>query len=345
MNFEKVTIAVITYNGEHLLEECLLAIKSQDYPNYKIMVVDNNSTDQSVKLVREKFPEVKILRMKENRGPSPARNTAIREANTRYVLLVDDDAILAPDCLRVLMDTVDKFSGAAVWAPRVIYYDKRDIIQFDGASLHYIGETINHNADTRIEDALEKSPYYIQIAGGVTYIVDKEKAIYVGLFDEDYFFGKTDTEFTFRLTISGFKCLSVPKAIVYHKMKPRGLSKAFHQVRNRRFLILQTYSFRTILFITPALLLYEISVLAFLTWKGTLSKYIKANLAVIKNLGKLIKKRRKVQALKKVSDREVLCVGDFYIREDLIEKKYLKLAKSFLNRAFNLYWKAVRNFI
>jgi len=345
MNFEKVTIAVITYNGEHLLKECLSAIKSQDYPSYEIMMVDNNSTDRSVAFVREKFPEVKMLQMRENRGPSPARNVAIREANTRYIFLVDDDAVLASDCLKILMNAVDEFPEVAIWAPRVLYYDKRDIIQFDGARLHYIGEAINNNADIQTEDALEKNPYHIQTAGGVAYLVDKEKAIYIGLFDEDYFFGKTDTEFTFRLTLSCFKCICVPQAIVYHKVKMRGLSKAFHQVRNRRFLILQTYSLRTILFITPALLLYEISVLTFLTWKGNLSKYVRANLAVIKNLGKLIKKRRKVQVLKKISDREVLCAGDFYIREDLIEKKYLKLAKSFLNRALNLYWKAVRNFI
>ena len=345
MSLKKVTIAVITYDGERLLEECLSAIKSQDYSEYEAMVVDNNSTDRSVDLVREKFPEVRVLQMKENRGPNPARNAAIKKANAKYVLLVDDDAVLASDCLRILMEAVHRFPEAAVWSPRVIYYDRRDVIQFDGASLHYVGEAILKNPDTQIEDALGKGVLSIDTAGGVSYIVNKEKALCIGLFDEDYFFGKTDTEFTFRLTLSGFKCLSVPHAIVYHKMKPRGLSKAFYQVRNRWSLILQTYSLRTILFITPALLFYEISVLTFLIWQGALSRYIKANFAVIKNFGKLMKKRRKVQALKKISDREVLCARDFYIREDLIEKKYLKLAKNFLNRALNLYWKAVRNFI
>jgi len=345
MSLKKVTIAVITYDGEHLLEESLSAIKSQDYPEYEVMVVDNNSTDRSVDLVREKFPEVRVLQMKENRGPNPARNAAIKKANAKYVLLVDDDAVLASDCLRILMEAVHRFPEAAVWSPRVIYYDRRNVIQFDGASLHYVGEAILKNPDTRVEDALGKGVLSIDTAGGVAYIVNKEKALRIGLFDEDYFFGKTDTEFTFRLTLSGFKCLSVPQAIVYHKMKPRGLSRAFYQVRNRWSLILQTYSLRTILFILPALLFYEISVLTFLIWKGALSKYIKANLAVIENFGKLMKKRRKVQALKKISDREVLCAKDFYIREDLIEKQYLKLAKNFLNGTLNLYWKAVRNFI
>ena len=345
MSLEKVTIAVITYNGESLLEECLSAVKSQSYPEYEIIVVDNNSTDQSVDLVKARFPEVKVLRMEENKGPSPARNVAIREANTRYILLVDDDAVLAPDCVKILMNAVNKFPEAAVWSPRVIYYDRRNIIQYDGASLHYVGEAILNNPDTRVENALGEEPFSIDTAGGVAYIVDKEKALQVDLFDEDYFFGKTDTEFTFRLTISGFRCLNVPRAIVYHKVKKRGLTKAFYQVRNRWFLILRTYSFKTILLIILPLLLYEISVLTFLAWKGALSKYVKANLAVLKDLKRLMNKRRRVQALRKIGDREVLFGGNFCIRQDLIEKKYLKLAKNLLNYILNSYWKVVRNFI
>jgi len=243
------------------------------------------------------------------------------------------------------MDAVAKFPKIAVWAPRVIYYDRRDVIQYDGASLHYIGEAIINNPDTRIERALGKEPFSIDTAGGVAYIVDKEKALQVGLFDEDYFFGKTDTEFTFRLTISGFRCLNVPRAIVYHKVKKRGLTKAFYQVRNRWFLILRTYSFKTILVILPSLLLYEISVLTFLAWKGTLSEYVRANLAVLKDFKRLMNKRRGVQALKKIGDREVLFGGDFYIRQDLIEKKFLRLAKNLLNHILNSYWKVVRNLI
>jgi len=135
---EKVTIAVITYNGEYLLEECISAIKSQDYPEYEIMVIDNNSTDQSVDLVKARFPEVRILQMKENRGPNPARNAAIREANTRYVLLVDDDAVLTPDCLRILMKTMKEYPDISICHPRVVLYDNHNTIQYDGARIHYI---------------------------------------------------------------------------------------------------------------------------------------------------------------------------------------------------------------
>ena len=343
MSVEKVTVAVITHNGEKLLEECLSAIESQDYTEYEIMLVDDNSTDYSVELVKRKFPKVKVLQMKDNRGPNAARNAAIREADTRYVLLVDDDAVLTPDCLKTLMKAVSDFPEGALWSPRVTYYDRKDVIQFEGASLHFVGEAILNNPDTQVKEVLKTKPFSVDAAAGVTLLIDKKKALQVGLFDEDYFFGRTDGEFTFRLTISGFKCLSIPQALVYHKVKPRGLSKVFYQVRNRWYLILQTYSWKTIFIIIPALLIYEISVVLFLTAKGALSEYLRANLAVLKEFPRLVHKRRRVQALKKLSDRQVLHGGDFYLRGDLIEKKYQKLAKNLLNRTLNSYWKLVKN--
>lgn len=344
MSFEKVTIAVITYNGEHLLEECLSAIKSQDYPEYEIMVIDNNSTDGSIDLVREKFPEVKILQMKENRGPNPARNVAILKSDTSYTLLVDDDAVLTPQCLRILMKTRKEYSNVAICNPRIVLYDDRTRIQYDGSRLCYIGAVIARNSGASIQQA-SKTTIPVSIVSGLTMLVERDKAVQIGLFDEDYFFGWDDADFSLRMTISGFKCLHVSQAVVYHKLKKRGLSKAFYQIRNRWYLILKSYSSRTLFLLWPILLVYELGLLLFLTRKGVLFEYLKANLAVIKNFGKLMKKRRKVQSLKKVSDREVLCAGDFYIREDLMEKRYLKLGKNILNHLFNLYWKVIKSFI
>lgn len=343
MSFEKVTVAVITYNGEKILEECLSAIKSLDYPDYEVMVVDNHSTDQSVNLVREKFPEVKVLEMDENRGPNPARNVAILKSKTNYVFLIDDDTILTSHCLSILMNAKNVIPDVAVCHPRIIYYDDRTRIQQEGAEVHYIGAAIVKNEDASIKNTSTESVPTGAASGAL--LVDREKALHIGLFDEDYFFGWTDGQFTFRLTASGLKCLSVPRAIVYHKATKRGLSKVFYQVRNRWYFILQIYSLRTIFLILPALAVYEISLLVFLTMKGALLKYLKANMAVLQDFGKLMKKRQKVQLLKRLSDRELLHTGEINIREDLLESKYAKVGRKLLNRFFDLYWKLIKDFL
>jgi len=100
------------------------------------------------------------------------------------------------------------------------------------------------NSGVSIEQASKET---IPVSGG-TMLVERDKALHIGLFDEDYFFGWEDADFSLRMTISGFKCLNVPQAVVYHKMKKRGLSKAFYQIRNRWYFILKNYSSRTLFF-------------------------------------------------------------------------------------------------
>ncbi len=343
MSFEKVTVAVISYNREKILKECLSAIKCLDYPDYEVMVVDNLSTDGSVNLVREKFPEVKVLEMDENRGPNPARNVAILKSRANYVFLIDDDTILTSHCLSILMNARDVISDVAVCHPRIVYYDDRSRIQQEGAEIHYIGAAIVKNGDMLIKNASMESIPTGAASGAL--LIDREKALDIGLFDEDYFFGWTDGQFTFRLTASGLKCLSVPRAIVYHKMAKRGLSKAFYQVRNRWYFILQMYSLKTIFLILPALIVYEFSLLGYLTMKGVLLKYLKANMAVLQDFGKLMKKRQRIQLLKRLSDRELLHTGEINIREDLLESKYVKIGRKLLNRFLDSYWKLVKDFL
>ena len=343
MNFDRVTVAVITYNGAKLLEECLSAIESLDYPDYEVMVVDNHSTDQSVDLVREKFPGVRILEMDQNRGPNPARNMAILKSKTNYVFLLDDDTILTPHCLSILMSARDLIQDIVVYHPRIAYYDDRDRIQHEGAEVHYIAAAIVRNGGMSIKNASKES-VPIGAASG-TLLIDREKVLPIGLFDEDYFFGWEDGEFTFRLTASGLKCLSVPRATVYHKATKRGFSKAFYQIRNRWYFILQIYSLRTIFLILPALIVYELSLLGYLTMKGVLIKYLKGNMAVLQDFGKLMKKRQKVQLLKKLSDKELLHTGEISIRQDLLDSKHAKVGRKLLNLFFDSYWKLVKDFL
>ena len=104
MKLDKVTVAVITYNGEHLLEECLLAIKSQDYPSYEVIMVDNNSTDGSVKLVREKKNTYKIA--KEIGIPIPA---------TYYVSEEDENSPRRVSFSYFMGDQINAWRAYARW--------------------------------------------------------------------------------------------------------------------------------------------------------------------------------------------------------------------------------------
>lgn len=335
-----VTIAVISYNGLNVLQLCLDSILAQTYKNVEICLVNNASTDGTQAWVKKQYPDVKVLNCSENRGPNPARNLAIKLSQNSLVMLVDDDAVLERDCLAELMEAFHQYSDAAVWSPRIVYHDRKDLIQFEGTSIYYLAEAILLNSDTSIQNGLKEiTP--VQVAGGVCYLLSKKAASAIGMFDEDYFFGRTDGEFTFRLTQAGYSIYSVPKAVCYHRVKRRGLSKVFYQVRNRWYLILQTYAWKTIILIFPALIVYEISLFTFLLLKGSTKEYLLALASVIKNLPSLLKKRAYVQRLRKLPDKAILHSGLINIRKDLVQNPLILFLKAKLNAVLNIYWKVV----
>lgn len=340
MTAPHVTIAVITYNGKAVLPECLASLTRQSYAPHHIMIVNNASTDGTPEWIKDHYPDIEVLDYPVNNGPNPARNMGINHSSTDLVLLIDDDAVLHEDCLAELVAAHHRFPDAAVWSPRIVYHDRQDLIQFEGVTMHYLQEAILLSGDTPIEDGVQDvTP--IQVAGGVSYLLSREKALAVGLFDEDYFFGRTDGEFTYRLTISGYELYTVPKAVCFHRVKKRGTTKVYYQVRNRWHVILTSYAWRTIFLACPAFLLYELTLFPFLAIKGSTRDYARAVFHVLRDLPAILKKRRSVQKNKTLPDPVTLHCGPLNIRSDLLNSRIARFSKTFLDKSFCAYWKLI----
>ena len=341
----RVTIGLITYNGKNLIKLCLDSLLAQSYQNFEIVVIDNASTDGTPEWVEDNYPQVKVVYLRRNLGPSPARNFALRNTpNNELTLLVDDDAVLDKNCLAKLVEAYRMHPDAAVWCPRLVYHDRPDQIQYQGTFIHHTGEAIHPNHNQLLKDGFQEiTP--IHAANTTCMLVAKNAAEAVGFFDEDYFFGRTDGEFTFRLTLSGWKLYCVPRSICYHRVKERGLSKVFYQVRNRWFFILSMYSLNTLILLLPSLLVYEVSVVGFLLIKGKILDYFRALVALAVGFPGLLEKRRKIQDQKVLPDCKILRDGAFSMRSNLTEKKLMVLVKRFLNQFFDFYWKLIQPFI
>ncbi|MGF1480872.1 MAG: glycosyltransferase family 2 protein [Cyanophyceae cyanobacterium] len=339
-----VTVAIVSYNGKKVIQACLDSILAQTYRQFKVLLINNASTDGTPDWVSEHYPQVEILHHPENKGPNPARNLALKKSFDALVLLVDDDAVLEKDCLAELVKAYQAYPSGAIWAPRLIYNDKRNTIQHEGVFIHYVSEAILVNAEKHITEGLQTiTP--VSVISGTCLLISKPAAQKVGLFDEDYFFGRTDGEFTFRLTLSGYKLYTVPQAVTYHRVKRRGLSKVFYQVRNRWYFTLTMYSWRTLLLSLPALLLYEIFLILFLLSKGALKEYLTAVSQVIINFPVLWRKRKSIQSLRTVADREVLRSGSINMRSDLLNNRLIAFSKNLLDGFFNIYWQLIYQLI
>jgi GT2 family glycosyltransferase len=340
---EPVTIVITNYNGRHILAETILSIRKLDYPNYKIFLVDDGSTDGSVQFVRENFPEIEIFEIGSNtRILNKVRNRGIVKADTRLVFLTDNDITFEPDCLSLLVNAMNKLPNTAVCTPRILFAEDRNKIYTDGNILHYICTSIAKNRNAEISSVNGRPERSI---GCGIQLIDKIKAERIGFFDEDYVMGwGDDGEFHHRLNLLGFKCYSVPEALVYHKAI-RSNPRIYGSIRNRWLMIIQTYSLKTIVLISPALFVYEFVFFLFLIIKGAYREYFRAMNDVIKNLNKIIEKRKKIQSTRTVPDEELMDAGLIYVSDELANSRFFEIGAAFLNLFFNLYWRAIKIFI
>jgi GT2 family glycosyltransferase len=341
---EPITVAIPNYNGKPDIADALRSVQDSTYLPTEILVVDDGSTDGSVSFIRKNFPDVRVIELGRNSGGmlNRVRNRALREARTRLVFLMDHDIILEPDCLSVLLSQMRALPNAAVLTTRALFEHDRQRIYVDAQSLHFLCNTVASNRDGYIGQSDNKPTPSV---GWGTQLIDKDKALVVGFFDEDYGMGwGDDGEFHHKIRLAGFGCYSVPTAVVYHK-RVEGANRVSGTVRNRWYIIIETYALKTLVLLAPALVLYEAALLIFLCLKGHRGQYLGSMREVFRKLPQLLKKRSELQRSRRIPDKELLVGGPIYIRANLLEKSYLRFSMTVLNGMFEGYWRLVKHFV
>ena len=123
----KLTIIVPTYNRCDLLCECLASLSDQDCPKFQVLVVDDGSDEDVEGLVAERFPEAKVLRLNENAGFAVAVNAGLRAVESEFVMLLNNDMTLEPDCVSKLLKCVED-GPAEMVAPLVLWKDDPETV-------------------------------------------------------------------------------------------------------------------------------------------------------------------------------------------------------------------------
>jgi len=336
---ERITIGVVNHNGLHRIRHTLKAIQNLDYPSYEVYVIDNHSTDGSCEWIRQAYPEVRCITLNQNHGPNVARQLILEQADSAYVLIMDDDIVMARDALTRLVTVMRKVNRAGVChleikdcaCPEAAYH-------YNGGSIHYLCALVPRDKPT------DHRPEYeiFDTVSGQAMLIDRDAALSIGGFDNDYFFGWTDGDFTARMSLAGFLCLNVPQAVGWHTAHPRGVSKAFYQVRNRWYFMIKLYSWRTLMLSAPMLLLYEFALMLLLVFKGAGKEYWRGMKAVVHDLPMLLRKRRLCQQLKVRRDRDWLFAGELYIPHGLIANPAACSLIRLFSHFVGLYWRLIR---
>jgi hypothetical protein len=209
----KVFIVVLNYNGGELIENCLKSLQEVEYSNLHILVVDNNSSDDSVVMIEEKFPKLKIIKNKKNSGFAEGNNVGIKFAlknEADYVLLLNQDTEVEPNFLSELIKEGEKDPKLGLLSP-LIFWKKTEKVWFSGGKISWWNMKTFHKFDLIEGDDLETS-----FLTGCSLLIKKAVLEKIGLLDDDFFLYWEDVDYSVRAKKAGFKIQVVSKSIIYH---------------------------------------------------------------------------------------------------------------------------------
>ena len=225
----KLSIVIVNYNVEHFLEQCLFSVrKAIANIEAEVYVVDNNSVDGSLKMLAEKFPEVKVIANKDNVGFSRANNQAIRISTGEYVLLLNPDTVVEDDTFAKTIEFMDSHPDAGglgvkmvdgkgrflpeskrgLPTPATAFYKMFGLTKLFPHSKRFAHYYMGHLDEDEINE--------VEILSGAFMLMRRETLDKCGLLDETFFMYGEDIDLSYRITLAGYKNYYYPKTRIIH---------------------------------------------------------------------------------------------------------------------------------
>jgi O-antigen biosynthesis protein len=225
----KLSIVIVNYNVKYFLEQCLYSVRNAcKNLSVEVFVVDNNSVDGSIALVKEKFPEVILIANKSNTGFAVANNQAMRLARGEYVLLLNPDTVVQEDTFQKCLSFMDEHTDAGglgikmvdgkgnflpeskrgLPTPSVAFYKIFGLAKlfpnskkFGQYHLTYLNKNQNHSVD---------------VLSGAFMLMRKSVLDKIGLLDETFFMYGEDIDLSYRITQAGYKNYYFSESSIIH---------------------------------------------------------------------------------------------------------------------------------
>lgn len=220
---KKVAVIILNWNGEKLLREFLPSvIATTDSTIADVIVADNGSTDSSVELLRNEFPQVKVLEFSENYGFAEGYNRAIKETNYPYTILLNSDVATTDGWVNPLYEQMEANPNTGACQPKIKAYTNKSHFEYAGAAGGFIDCNGYPYCRGRIFDSVEEDKgQYDDIipifwATGAALMVRSELYLNVGGLDKDFFAHMEEIDLCWRILLTGSDIVAVPQSTVFH---------------------------------------------------------------------------------------------------------------------------------
>ena len=210
----EASIIIPNYNGANYINECIDSLKSQEYRDFEIIVVDNDSKDSSADIVEKDYPDVRLKRLDQNYGFSRAVNEGLRMSKAPFVILLNSDTKADPGFVGALVSAIKNDDGIFSVASKMIQMKRPE--KLDGAGdLYSAFGWAYARGKGRSSAGYTKAAKVFSACGGAA-IYRRSILDEIGWFDEFHFAYLEDTDIGYRARIMGYKNIYCPGAKVYH---------------------------------------------------------------------------------------------------------------------------------
>ena len=275
---KEISIVIPNFNGKKYLQPCLDELLHQDYPSFEIILVDNGSSDGSVAWIKENYPQIRLIALKENTGFCGGVNAGISASQAEYVLLLNNDTIVLPGFIRALAETIQ--SSPHIFSCQAKMLQIQDSSKIDDAGNYYcaLGWAFADGKGKPEKNYSRKKEIFASCAGAAIY--RKKILEEIGLFDEEHFAYLEDVDISYRAKLYGYKNVFCPDAKVLHvgsgtSGSRYNLFKIRYSSRNNIYMIYKNMPLWQILWNLPLLVGGFAIKTVFFTSKGFGGEYLK----------------------------------------------------------------------
>ena len=219
---DKLAIVILNWNGAEMLKKYLPSVLQYSKDEAVVYVADNASTDISIALLKEQFPEVKLILLEKNWGFAEGYNKALEQVDAEYYLLLNSDIEVTPGWLMPMLSFMESHEEVAACQPKLLSIFQRDSFEYAGACGGYLDSYGYPFCRGRVFDVVEQDrgqydePAKVHWATGAALLVRARIYKEVGGLDARFFAHQEEIEMCWRMRIRGYQIYCLPESKVYH---------------------------------------------------------------------------------------------------------------------------------
>lgn len=303
-----VSIIIVNYRDYDMTEDCLHSLTATTYPDYEVIVVDNESDPDELEKLARKFPAFHFFGSDQNLYYAGGNNLGIKEARGDLIILLNNDTKVTPGWLEPLVNFARE-NPKSFCQPQIFFMDRPEVINSAGNTMNVFGFSFPLGIGQKVGGL--KEPAEVFYCSGACVAATREALDAVGLLDSLLYNYYEDVNWGWRARLLGIRSFVVPESVIYHKWggsysNKLGPKKFFYLERARMVSVLRNFTARTLVVLAPSLLLIDVAMGIYCIKSGMFREKLAAGIDVWKNLGSIMSERRLIQSTRKVSDTQII---------------------------------------